>query len=113
MGWSLIKPAMGSGSCASTVLPEATVIPPWVATVACMAVSILSSSTPATTMLWWSCATVLAMAPSRRPRPFTKPRPTLPGGQVALDDGHLQDVAFRIGHNLTVVTGQFLDQVAR
>ena len=36
------------------------------------------SSTPTTTMLWASCATVDASAPERRPKPRTKPRPMRP-----------------------------------
>jgi hypothetical protein len=54
-----------------------------------------------TTRLWWSCATVPAIAPRERPRPFTNPVPTFPF-VMALDDRHLEKVPAGIGDGVSL-----------
>ena len=70
-------------------------MPPPICPRRAIARAISSSSTPTHTMLWASCATVVANAPRCSPKPRTKPTPTRPVRVMALDDGDLRDVALR------------------
>ena len=55
-----------------------TTIPPPSSARRCTARAMSPSSTPTQTMLWASCAIVVARAPCRRPSPRTSPRPIRP-----------------------------------
>ncbi len=68
-----ISPPTGSESSSSISSPLVTTIPPWEASNLFTAVSMLLSSTPTLTMLWWSWAMVCAIAPALSPTPFTNP----------------------------------------
>ena len=72
-GRSLIRPAIGSGSRATSLPPLATAIPPPHSTRALATTAISSSLVPTTSRLWASWATVEAIAPSSMPKPSTKP----------------------------------------
>ena len=62
-------------------------------------------ATPTTTMLCASCATVVAKAPRRRPKPRTSPRPIAAGRVVALDHRELREVALGVGEDAAVADG--------
>src|SRR6185437_9023651 len=61
------------------------------------ALTMSSSSAPATTTLWASWATVEAMAPRRTPRPWMNPSPTRPVPRWRSDDCDLGEVTLGVG----------------
>src|SRR5581483_6282088 len=77
-GASDSSPATGSGSSASTCAPSTTTMPPPMFASRRTAAAIAASLIPTTTTLCASCATVDAIAPRRRPKPRTSPRPVRP-----------------------------------
>ncbi len=71
------------------------------------------SSTPTTTMLWASWATVDASAPGLEAEAAHEAEPDAPRAVVALDDGDLREVAAGIRHRVVVDDRRLLDQLLR
>ena len=103
---------------AATSPSRATTSPPPSACARSAHSAMSASSTPTTTRLCASWATVEANAPARSPNPRTSPSPTRPVAVVALDHRDLGQVARRVGDHVAVLDPRLRlaragDQLAR
>ena len=90
-------PRPGSASSARTPRSCTATMPPPSSPSRRAARTMSSSSTPATTMLWASWATVEAIAPAAQAEAAHEPDADPAGAEVALDDGDLDQVAVGVG----------------